>query len=139
MKRLVYITALLLTLVIVYAGGGVSIAHYCCARCETVHSCCDDVVGCAQCNKSHVCAPENGEDEAGCKETGCTATLYKIDLTKHAVDLTLTAPVIRLFCEQLAWLSAFECTENSVAYVCSTSSPPVCSRQRLALYSTYLI
>ena len=41
MKRLAYITALILSLLIIYSGGGVSIVRYCCARCETVQSCCD--------------------------------------------------------------------------------------------------
>ena len=36
MKRLRYILAVLLSLTVVYAGAGVSIVHYCCARCEAV-------------------------------------------------------------------------------------------------------
>jgi len=46
MKRLRYILAVLLSLAVVYAGVGVSIVHYCCARCETAQACCTD--GCAK-------------------------------------------------------------------------------------------
>ena len=49
MKKLAYITALILSLLIIYSGGGVSIVRYCCARCETVQSCCDS--GCPKCKK----------------------------------------------------------------------------------------
>ena len=38
MKRLRYILAVLLSLTVVYAGAGVSIVHYCCARCETAQA-----------------------------------------------------------------------------------------------------
>lgn len=56
MKRLRYILAVLLSLTVVYAGAGVSIVHYCCARCATDQACCTN--GCAKCHKSHH-NPEN--------------------------------------------------------------------------------
>ena len=86
MKKLAYITALILSLLIIYSGGGVSIVHYCCVRCETVQSCCD--TGCPKCKKTHTC-----DSKKGCKDKGCTAIIYKLDLMKHTTELTTSALV----------------------------------------------
>ena len=128
-----YIAAMILSLLIIYSGAGVSIIQYCCASCETVHSCCD--TGCPKCQKSHTC-----ESEQGCKEEGCTATLYKLDLMQqHASELTVSVPVISLFCQQVVDLLAFASVEKSVENSKQFMPPPICSRQKLALYSTFLI
>ena len=97
MKRLAYITAVILSLLIIYSGAGVSIVHYCCSRCETVQGCCAD--GCPKCKKSHTC-----DSKKDCREKGCTATIYKPDLMKHISELTVSVPVITLFCEQYCQL-----------------------------------
>ena len=117
MKRLAYITALILSLLIIYSGGGVSIVRYCCARCETVQSCCDS--GCPKCKKSHTC-----DSKKNCKEKGCTVTIYKLDLMKHSTELTVSVLAVDLL---------------PVEFDSLTSPPPLCSRQKLALYSTYII
>lgn len=83
MKRLAYIIALILSLLIIYSGGGVSTVHYCCVRCETVQSCCD-TAGCPKCKKSHTC-----DSKKDCKEKGCTARIYKLDLMKHTTGSTV--------------------------------------------------
>ena len=90
MKRLAYITAMFLSLLIIYSGAGVSIVHYCCAGCETVQSCC--TTGCPKCKKSHTC-----DSKKDCKNEGCTATIYKLNLMNHATELTVAAPVVDLF------------------------------------------
>ena len=82
MKRLAYITAVILSLLIIYSGAGVSIVHYCCSRCETVQGCCAD--GCPKCKKSHTC-----DSKKDCREKGCTATIYKPDLMKHISRLSI--------------------------------------------------
>lgn len=134
MKRLAYITALILSLLVIYTGAGVSIVHYCCARCETVKSCCD--TGCPKCKKSHTC-----DSKKDCKEDGCSATIYKPDLMQHlaAAGQTITVPVMNLFCEQFCYLLIVAHSEQLITYEPADSPPPVCSRQMLALYSTYLI
>ena len=97
MKRLRYILAVLLSLTVVYAGAGVSIVHYCCARCETAQACCTN--GCAKCHKSH---KTSHKPEKSCKDEGCTATFYKVDLVKYSCESpVITVPVIQLFCEVL--------------------------------------
>lgn len=82
MKRLRYILAVLLSLTVVYAGAGVSIVHYCCARCETAQACCTN--GCAKCHKSH---KTSHKPEKSCKDEGCTATFYKVDLVKYSCGI----------------------------------------------------
>lgn len=132
MKRLAYVTALILSLLIIYSGAGVSIVHYCCARCETVQSCCD--TGCPKCKKTHTC-----DSKKDCKAKGCTATIYKLNLMKHSTELNVSASVADLFCEQFCYLLTFTYADKLVEYATLTSPPPLCSRQKLALYSTYLI
>lgn len=132
MKRPAYITALILSLLIIYSGGGVSIARYCCARCETMQGCCD--AGCPKCKKAHSC-----DSKKGCKEKGCTATIYKIDLMKHAVELTVSAMATDLLCEYFCCLPTLPYADKPVECDSLTSPPPLCSRQKLALYSTYII
>lgn len=142
MKRLAYITALILSLLIIYTGAGVSIVHYCCARCEVVKSCCD--TGCPKCKKTHACGSKKdfGKDSRkDCKSEGCSATIYKPDLMQHhsALGQAFTVPVMNLFCEQFCYLLTVAHSEQLINYDPTDSPPPVCSRQMLALYSTYLI
>ena len=118
MKKLAYITALILSLLIIYSGGGVSIVHYCCVRCETVQSCCD--TGCPKCKKTHTCDSKKG-------------------LMKHTTELTTSALVVDLLCEHFCYLLTPTYADKSVEYDSLTSPPPLCSRQKLALYSTYII
>lgn len=132
MKRLAYITALVLSLLIIYSGAGVSIMHYCCARCETVQSCCD--TGCPKCKKTHTC-----DSKKDCKAKGCTATIYKLDLMKHTTELNVSVQAIDLFCTQFCYLLTSTYFDKPVEYTTITSPPPLCSRQKLALYSTYII
>ena len=132
MKRLAYITALILSLLSIYSGGGVSIVRYCCARCETVQSCCD--TGCPKCKKAHTC-----DSKKACKDKGCTATIYKLDLMKHTTELTISTLVVDLLCEHFCYLVTPTYADKPVEYDSLTSPPPLCSRQKLALYSTYII
>ena len=90
MKRLAYITALILSLLIIYSGGGVSIVRYCCARCETVQSCCD--TGCPKCKKAHTC-----DSKKAYKDKVVQTTIYKLDLMKHTTELTISTLVVDLF------------------------------------------
>lgn len=133
MKRLSYITAVILSLLIIYTGAGVSIVHYCCARCETVKSCC--ATGCPKCEKSHTC-----DSKKDCKDKGCSATIYKLDLMQHMTGLTVNVPVVDIFSEHFCYLlTTFAYADKSVEYDILTAPPPLCQRQKLALYSTYLI
>ena len=109
MKKLAYITALILSLLIIYSGGGVSIVHYCCVRCETVQSCCD--TGCPKCKKTHTC-----DSKKGCKDKGCTAIIYKLDLMKHTTELTTSALVVDLLCEHFCYLLTPTYADKSVEY-----------------------
>lgn len=134
MKRLACILAITLSLLIIYSGVGVSIMHYCCARCEAVQSCCSE--GCSKCQKSHSHSCDSKKD---CKEEGCTATIYKVDLAKHAPEAPVTVPVVTLFLEQFSYLWASAYVENSSEPYRLSSPPPLCPRQKLALHSVFII
>ena len=132
MKRLRYILITMLSLLIIYAGVGVSVVHYCCAGCETAQTCCTS--GCPKCNKAH------HQSDKSCKDEGCTATFYKVDLVKYSCESpVITVPVIQLFCEVLPdfqySLPTRELKEASYA----VPPHPDSSRQYLALYSVLII
>ena len=131
MKRLRYILLAMLSLLIIYAGVGVSVVHYCCAGCETAQTCCTS--GCPKCNKAH------HQSDKSCKDEGCTATIYKLDLMKHTTELNVSVQAIDLFCAQFCYLLTSTYFDKPVEYTTITSPPPLCSRQKLALYSTYII
>ena len=131
MKRLRYILITMLSLLIIYAGVGVSVVHYCCAGCETAQTCCTS--GCPKCNKAH------HQSDKSCKDEGCTATIYKLDLMKHTTELNVSVQAIDLFCAQFCYLLTSTYFDKPVEYTTITSPPPLCSRQKLALYSTYII
>lgn len=131
MKRLHYILAAMLSLLIIYAGVGVSVVHYCCAGCETSQSCC--TIGCSKCHKAH------HQSDKSCKDEGCTATIYKVDLMKHSCETSVAAPVMQLYCEQL---SSYLCTSftGELQETPYNASPhPASSRHYLTLYSILLI
>lgn len=132
MKKLSYITVMFLSLLIIYSGVGVAIMHYCCVRCESAQNCCMD--GCSKCRKVHSC-----DSKKDCKEEGCTATIYKIDLMKHTSEMTVSVPVIALFYEQINEWMASICMDYSEVYFRFWDPPHGCPRQRLALHSVLII
>lgn len=127
---------MILSLTVVYAGAGVSIVHYCCARCETAQACCTQ--GCAKCHKSHHNTHHN--QEKSCKDEGCTATFYKVELVKHSCESpAITLPVLQLLCEALPDFKSLM-PAGDVQEVAYTVPPhPVSPRRYLALYSVFII
>lgn len=132
MKRVAYITAVILSLLIIYSGAGVSIAHYCCSRCEAVQSCCSS--GCPKCQKAHTC-----DSKKDCKEKGCTATIYKLNLMKQGTEQAVSIPMTTLFCEQYFELFTIAFADQTVDYSSLPSPPHPCPKQKLALHSVFLI
>lgn len=132
MKELRYILTVLLSSLIVIGGAGVSVAQYCCAGCETMQNCCAS--GCSKCHH----AP--GGSQKTCKDTGCTAVYYKVDMVKQAYESDSFVPPLTLFCEQLP---LFDCSlpqRTYVPHIIFGAPPyPVGSRHYLALYSMLLI
>ena len=94
MKRFRYILAVILSLLIVYVGAGVSVAQYCCSGCETANCCCADKCG--------FCGKFDFEFHKSCRGEGCTATIYKLDLVKQAFESSVPAPVSLLLCDQVS-------------------------------------
>ena len=132
MKRLRYILAILLSLTVVYAGAGVSIVHYCCARCATEQACCTN--GCAKCHKSY------HNPEISCKDEGCTASFYKVILVKYSCESpVITVPVIQLFCEALPDFQYSLPTGELEEVAYNVPPHPDSSRRYLALYSVLII
>ena len=114
MKRFRYILAVILSLLIVYVGAGVSVAQYCCSGCDF-------------------------EFHKSCRGEGCTATIYKLDLVKQAFESSVPAPVSWLLCDQVSDLlcALFRDEVLDPPYV--IPPPKTSSRHYLALYSTLLI
>lgn len=131
MKRLRYILVAMLSLLIIYAGVGVSVVHYCCAGCETAQTCCTS--GCPKCNKAH------HQSDKSCKDEGCTATIYKVDLMKHSCEASVAAPVIQLICELLPDFQFLPLSDKWQKVSYAVPPHPVSSRYYLTLYSTLLI
>lgn len=132
MKRFRHIVAVLLSLAVVYAGAGVSIAHYCCNRCAAEQAHC--LKGCARCDKSDSKPEKSGTSK------GCTATYYKVNLAHYSCESSVvTVPVVQLLCETLL---SFQCAlpeaeQKEVAY--TVPPHPDSSRHYLALYSVLVI
>lgn len=131
MKRLRYILAVALSLLIIYAGVGVSVVQYCCAGCEAAQSCC--TTGCARCDKAHQ------QSDKSCKDEGCTATIYKVDLMKHSCEAFVLAPMTQLFCEQLPDFQCNSFVGEPQEVLHNIPPNPVSSRHYLTLYSILLI
>ena len=131
MKRVRYILAVILSLLIVYVGAGVSVAQYCCSGCETANCCCADKCG--------FCGKFDFEFHKSCRGEGCTATIYKLDLVKQAFESSVPAPVSLLLCDQVSDLlcALFRDEVLDPPYV--IPPPKTSSRHYLALYSTLLI
>ena len=79
------------------------------------------------------------QSDKSCKEEGCTATIYKVDLMKHSCEASVSVPVMQLFCELLPQFRSIlfmgEWQETSY----NVPPHPVSSRHYLALYSVLLI
>jgi hypothetical protein len=124
MKRLRYIIACLLSVLIIYVGAGVAVMHYCCNRCESSHveshqhgdmpcevqhaqhatasSCGSCSVQetqpscCTSASVKHQSVATHGGQL--CHSKGCTVSIYKLDLVKYSFESVITVPVINLLC-----------------------------------------
>ena len=166
MKRLRYIIACLLSVLIIYVGAGVAVMHYCCNRCESSHveshqhvdmpcevqhaqhatasSCGSCSVQetqpscCTSASVKHQSVATHGEQL--CHSKGCTVSIYKLELVKYSFESVITVPVINLLCQELPDLMvSIPRMEDAAHHYTDTSPPAVGSRQYLALYSTLLI
>lgn len=138
LNKLRHILAGLLSLLIVYTGAGVAIAHYCCMKCEVEEVCCQ-----AKCEESPSSCEEYTSTstdaiEQHCCDLGCSTVFYKIDLVKEASVLLSVPSFISPYCQLLPEFS-FTCPVRDVFVFEESESPPVPPRCYLALYSTLLI
>lgn len=138
MYKLRHIFAALLSLLIIYTGAGVAIAHYCCTKCEVREVChCSD-----GCNHSH--ATDEADDchqdaEAHyCPDFGCSTVFYKIDLVKEA-SASLSIASLFTYCYQVLPDFHFASPVQDCLTATDFESPPLLSRCYLALYSVLLI
>lgn len=90
MRSFRYILAVSLSLLIVFAGVGVSIMHYCCPGCEAEQKCC--VAGCEKCRDT------NSLSNDSCGDEGCSATVYKVDLVKQSCGCSVSVPFAQILC-----------------------------------------
>lgn len=131
MKRLRYIFATLFSLLIIYAGVGVSIVHYCCAGCEAAQTCCTN--GCKKCHQSS--HPMN----KSCQDEGCTATVYKVDLVKQSCEVAMPVPVLQLVCILIPGFQYYRAIAEPQDFISDLSPHPVSSRHYLALFSILIV
>lgn len=126
-----YITAILFSLLIIFAGVGIAVVHCYCVSCRVSHKCCEDRNYGQHAIESY--ADFSGEEEC------CTPTIYKIDLLKGSEVIPVMAPFVLPLCKRLA-----EQLNPQVQGLLQTSpyeyppSPPD-PRRYLALYSVYII
>ena len=132
-----YITVLLFSLLIIFAGVGIAVIHCYCVSCRVTHECCDT-------NHEHQSQSVHHYDSSSymdysSQEDCCASTVYKIDLLKGANPKPIVAPLVLQLCKDMV----LQLMPPPVA-VLQTSDyiyPPLPpeSRRYLALYSTFII
>lgn len=125
MYKLRHIFVTVLSLLIIYTGAGVAIAHYCCTKCDVQADCCQE----------HAC---HGEEENLCKDAGCSTVFYRIDLVKEA-SASLSVSSLWACFYQLLPEFRFASPGRDCPAVAEPDSPPILPRCYLALYSVLLI
>lgn len=130
MKRLRYILVAVLSLLIIYAGVGVSICS--CMTCEKACVCC--ATPCDTCHES-----DQQTSSESCEDGVCTVSIYKMNLAQQASASCVSVPSFELFCGLLPAFQAalFHGDIVEVPYVVPPN--PDSSRHYLALYSVFLI
>lgn len=138
MYKLRPIIAALLSLLIIYTGAGVAIAHYCCARCA-VQEVCHCIDGCACAPAADVVGHSHQEaDSHYCPDLGCSTVFYKIDLVKEA-SASLSIASLFTYCYQLLPDFRFAAPAEEGVVTDGFESPPRLPRCYLALYSVLQI
>lgn len=114
MRSFRYILAVSLSLLIVFAGVGVSIMHYCCPGCEAEQKCC--VAGCEKCRDT------NSLSNDSCGDEGCSVPFAQI--------LCYLSPDVK---------KNLSSVDSERVEIRDIPPNPVCTRYYLALYSVFLI
>ena len=126
-----YITAILFSLLIIFAGAGVAVVHCYCVSCRVSHQCCED-------RNDNQHAIESSADFFG-EEECCTPTIYKIDFLKGSEVIPVMAPFTLPLCKKLAeQLNPLAQKRLQTSFCEYPPSPPE-PRRYLALYSVYII
>ena len=132
-----YLTVLLFSLLIMFAGAGVAVIHCYCVSCQLTHECCEDAH-----NHGHVAQQtpygQNATADSG-QEECCTSTVYKINLLKGADKTLVVAPLVLQLCKGATALlmPPPTTTLQASAYIYPPSPPE--PRRYLALYSVFII
>lgn len=134
MKKLRYILIIVLSLLVIYSGVGVSVCS--CFTCEIACFFCS--TPCSSCENDNHSDGTCGDSDTTCDDEGCTVNVYKVDLTKQNSQSLTSVLSFELFCELLPdFQSALPLGEVHAPYVVPPCS--VKARHYLALYSTLLI
>lgn len=134
MKKLRYILMVILSLLMIYSGVGVSVcscytSEIACFFCSTP---------CSSCENDNHSDGTCGDSDITCDDEGCTVNVYKVDLTKDNTQSSISVHSFELFCEFLPdFQSVLPLGETQSLYVVPPCS--VGSRHYLTLYSTLLI
>lgn len=130
MKRLRYIGMIILSLLVIYSGVGVSVCscltgEVACVVCSTPCSGCEDEDTC-------------NDAAATCEDEDCSINIYKVNLAQQNAQVSVSIPSFELFCGLLPdYQIALSDSEAEVPTV--VPPPKVGSRHFLALYSVLLI
>ena len=127
MKKLRYIWMILLSLLVIYSGVGVSVCN--CLTCEVACFLCS--TPCASCDTAE-------DADTTCDDEGCVVNIYKVDLANQDTQSVVSVLSFELFCALLPnFQSVLPITDTQIPYII----PPCLaeSRHLLALYSTLLI
>lgn len=89
MKKFRYILTILLSSLIIISGGGISIIHYCCNKCQMEH-CCNQSL-CGDHSKHHT-------SQTFQKKEACTSSYFKVDWVKHITEAPSLIPNASLIC-----------------------------------------
>lgn len=137
MNRLRYIVMIVLSLLVIYSGVGVSVCS--CLTCEVACMVCS--TPCSGCehdddNSDAGCA---ADAEATCQDEGCSIDIYKVNLAQQSAQSPVVSiPSFELFCGLLPhFQSLLPVGETKIPYV--VPPPKDGSRQMLVLHSTLLI
>lgn len=135
MKRLRYILMIVLSLLVIYSGVGISVC-----------SCFTSEVGClfcsTPCSDCHHGDEEEGatcdESAASCEDEGCYLNIYKVNLAQQSVQASVSIPSFELFYGLLPdFLSVLP--DRGAEAPFAVPPPLMEPRHFLALYSTLLI
>jgi hypothetical protein len=132
MKKFRFILTILLSSLIIVSGGGISVMHYCCAKCQM-----------EQCCGQSICKSHNKHQSAAAlqKKEVCSSSYFKVDWVKNITETPSLIPSITFFCGLLPQTISGNLSVINYLHKQQYWSPPdlFTPRHVLALFSILII